>query len=127
MWSLRSLGKKYRLQTRREFSSVLNNGVFRANETTVVRAQRSDNQYHRLGVVVSKRVGSAVVRNRIKRQLRETFRTSTIRNRRQVGIDFVIIARTAAANHPAKTLVADCQYNLVKLDRQLRGKEALAT
>ena len=127
MWSLRSLGKKYRLQTRREFSSVLNNGISKANKTTVIRAQRSDCPYHRLGVIVSKRVGSAVVRNRIKRQLRETFRTSTIRNQQQVGIDFVIIARSAAADRSTKNLVADCRYNLVKLDRQLRGKETLAT
>lgn len=127
MQPLHSFGNRYRLQTRRQFSSVLKCGVYRTNRTTVVRARRSEHRYHRLGVIVSKRVGSAVVRNRIKRQLRETFRTSAIRNRQQVGIDFVVIARTAAATRPPKTLVADCLYNLVKLDRQLRGKEGFAT
>ena len=106
---------------------VLNNNAHRVNKTTVVRARRSDHQYHRLGVIVPKRVGPAVVRNRIKRQLRESFRTSTIRNQQQAGIDFVVIARTAAANRSTKTLVDDCRYSLLKLDHQIRDKEGLAT
>ena len=124
---MRSFGKKYRLQTRRQFSTVLNSGVYRSNRTTVVRALSSDYCYHRLGVIVPKRVGSAVVRNRVKRQLREAFRTSTIRNQQQAGVDFVVIARNAAADRSAKTLVADCRYNLARLNRQLRDKKNFAT
>jgi ribonuclease P protein component len=49
----------------------------------------------RLGVTVSRRVGSAVVRNRVKRRIREWFRQDRARLKRE--LDLVVIARQAAA------------------------------
>jgi len=49
----------------------------------------------RLGLTVSRRVGGAVVRNRVKRRIREWFRTH--RELFPRGKDCVIIARPAAA------------------------------
>lgn len=49
----------------------------------------------RLGITVSRKVGSAVVRNRVKRQVREWFRAA--RHRLRPGIDLVVIGRSAAA------------------------------
>jgi ribonuclease P protein component len=49
----------------------------------------------RLGITVSRKVGSAVVRNRVKRQVREWFRSA--RPRLRPGIDLVVIGRSAAA------------------------------
>jgi len=50
----------------------------------------------RIGLTVSRRVGSAVVRNRLKRRLREWFRTSSLRT--EAGLDWVLIARPPAAS-----------------------------
>jgi ribonuclease P protein component len=49
----------------------------------------------RLGITVSKKVGSAVVRNRVKRHVREWFRGS--RGKLRAGIDLVVIGRSMAA------------------------------
>ena len=49
----------------------------------------------RLGVTVSKRVGIAVIRNRIKRRVRETYRLM-LRTMLKPGISLVVIARTGA-------------------------------
>jgi ribonuclease P protein component len=49
----------------------------------------------RLGITVSRKVGSAVVRNRVKRQVREWFRDA--RHRLHPGIDLVVIGRSSAA------------------------------
>jgi len=49
----------------------------------------------RLGVTVSRRVGNAVVRNRVKRRIREWFRADTAA--RASGLDLVVIARSPAA------------------------------
>ena len=48
----------------------------------------------RLGVVASRRVGNAVVRNRLKRQIREIFRLNQEKLIR--GVDIVIVLRASA-------------------------------
>lgn len=52
----------------------------------------------RLGVTVSRRVGNAVVRNRLKRWIREWFRTK--RAGMRPDLDIVVIARHGAAEIP---------------------------
>lgn len=47
----------------------------------------------RMGLVVSKRLGSAVVRNRVKRLLREAFRLN--RERLQSGVDYIFSPRSS--------------------------------
>ena len=56
----------------------------------------SDPDRSRLGLTVSRKVGNAVVRNRVKRRIREWFR----RDGRQLahGFDVVVIARQQAAS-----------------------------
>jgi ribonuclease P protein component len=49
----------------------------------------------RLGITVSRKVGGAVVRNRVKRRVREWFRLR--RDALGVGLDWVVIGRAAAA------------------------------
>ena len=53
----------------------------------------------RLGITASRRVGNAVVRNRVKRAVRDWFRSCHGRiDAGTEGLDFVVIARRAAAS-----------------------------
>lgn len=73
----------------------------------------------RLGITVSRKVSSrAVQRNRIKRQVRESFR-----QHRQMlcGVDLVVIARPQAAHSDNKTLKAALQQHWEKIQRQCRN------
>lgn len=69
----------------------------------------------RLGITVSRRVGGAVVRNRVKRLLRESFRR--IKGRFPAGAELVVIARTAAADADFATVLRE----LGELQRRLAG------
>ncbi len=69
-------------------------------------AAESETGASRLGVTVSRKVGGAVVRNRIKRLVREIFR----HGREALGttpIDIVVIARPAAARVARERAVGD--------------------
>ena len=62
----------------------------------VLKAQGSENA--RVGIVTSRRVGTAVVRNRVRRRLREVVRGA--RPDLSDGLWMVIIAKTASAEAP---------------------------
>jgi len=53
--------------------------------------QRGDDNSSRIGFTVTKRVGNAVVRNRVKRRLREAARHD--KTHAQTGFDYVVIGR----------------------------------
>jgi len=62
----------------------------------------------RLGITVSRKVGNAVVRNRVKRHIREWFRNA--RGAMRPGIDLLVIGRRGAAGRDARELdVALCE------------------
>ena len=74
----------------------------------------------RLGVVASRRIGGAVVRNRAKRRLREVFRRGLTAGAARPGertLDLVVIARRDLVDAPFAAVEADFQNAL----RRLRG------
>ena len=82
------------LRSRRDFERVLAQGRrFRTSSGTFFTLARTDGQPARIGLAVASGIGGAVVRNRIKRRLREAFRATAP----EVGIDVVVRARGGAA------------------------------
>jgi len=88
-----TLPKTKRLASNRQFKAVLDHGR-RAGDNLLV-LYRAPNQYGhpRLGVSVGKSCGNAVVRNRLKRLLREAFR----RNQHRIPPDFDYLLMIAPA------------------------------
>lgn len=85
--------KTARLRRRREFLAVQHNGRRRHTpHFVIIRTARTGPS--RLGVTVSARVGNAVARNRVKRLVREIFRSR--RHELQSSADIVVIAKTGA-------------------------------
>lgn len=69
-----SFPKKKKLVKDRQFKAVLSRGLRASNGLLTLYIAENDCGYPRLGVSVSKSYGSAVVRNRLKRLMREAFR-----------------------------------------------------
>lgn len=62
--------KKFRIVKNEEFQSILKQRKFLSAIGTVLYYQPRSCDYTRVGITVSKKIGNAVVRNKIKRQIR---------------------------------------------------------
>jgi ribonuclease P protein component len=72
---------------------VFQQGRHNSGRLLALRSVPNDLGWTRCGFVVSKRVGKAVVRNRVRRRLREIVRSAGLRE----GYDLVVSARPEAA------------------------------
>lgn len=70
----------------------------------------------RVGFTVTKRIGTAVVRNRLKRRLRALAR-EVLAPRAAEGTDYVLIGRSGGLTRPYADLVSDLERALRKLAR----------
>lgn len=81
--------KQLRLRRRRQFLTVQRGGRRVTTAHFVVYGRRNGTRPTRLGITVSRKVGKAHVRNRIKRWVREAFRRHAL----PTGLDVVFVAR----------------------------------
>ena len=78
-----------------EFQHVYKNGKSKANRLLVMYVVENNTDRNRLGISVSKKVGNSVVRHRITRLIRESYRLHE--NIFNSGLDIVVIARNSAS------------------------------
>ena len=88
--------RKFRLTRSEDFKRVRRDGKSYAHPLVVLIVQKSDHPHIRIGVAAGKTVGTAVIRNRSKRLLREVMRT-LIPNIAS-GLDLILIARPKLAS-----------------------------
>ncbi len=79
----------------------------------------------RLGVTVSRRVGIAVARNRVKRRVREIFRL-VVRDNLPAGTSIVVIARAGAATLASAAINNELIMAARNLSGRMAAKGALA-
>ena len=94
------LPSAHRLRASDEFRSVVRGGVRVGRHTLVVHARASSGLPSRAGFVVSKAVGNAVIRNRVKRQLRHL--VAGVLPNAPLGLDVVVRALPPAASGPLR-------------------------
>ncbi|MBD5500986.1 MAG: ribonuclease P protein component [Lachnospiraceae bacterium] len=85
-----SLKKNY------EFQNVYKNGKSYANKYLVMYIVENNTDRNRIGISVSKKVGNSVVRHRITRLIRESYRLHE--NIFNSGLDIVVLARNSASS-----------------------------
>jgi ribonuclease P protein component len=101
-----------RIRRRREFQRVFDAGRRAHGRYLTIIAAPAPGPDSRLGIVASKKLGGAVVRNRAKRLIREMFRTQVSPDR---ASDLVVIPKTAALQVLAAEVVSDYRTTLKRL------------
>jgi ribonuclease P protein component len=92
-----------------------------ANGLLVLYARRNRSDINRVGITVSKKLGKAHIRNRIRRRLREVYRLNE--DMFQPGWDIVVVARSRAVDAPFDKLT-DGYLSLARKAGILKENEA---
>jgi ribonuclease P protein component len=83
--------KKYRLRKNLDFRKVYNKGKNFWNRNLVLYVKKNELEETRLGITVTKKIGNAVVRNKVRRRIREIYRLNLYRI--EQGYDLIIIPK----------------------------------
>ena len=118
-------GRRGRITRSADFDRVYRSGRSHASRVFVLHAfPRGDNEPARLGLSVSRKVGGAVDRNKVKRLVKEAF--ATVTGDINPGTDIVVVARSDAAEFVEANGLAGVSAELTELLGQsgaLKGEE----
>ncbi len=109
-----SLAASQRIRRRPEFERVYNQGARIHGRFMTLFVLPNGGEGPRFGVAATRKLGSAVERNRAKRLSREVFR----RNKVTAGLDIVIVPRREMLDAPFANLEADYHAALARRDRE---------
>ena len=101
------------LKLNNDFRRLYSRGKCHAGAYVVVYMMKTRRKDKRLGLTVGKSFGKAVKRNRMKRLMRESYRS--IEGNIPDGYDFVIVARSRAAGTGFAQVKRDMEYAFGKL------------
>ncbi|MGU3496033.1 ribonuclease P protein component [Xanthobacteraceae bacterium A53D] len=110
-----------RLRKRRDFLAAAKAERASVPSFLLQGRDRRDDAAVRLGLTVTKKNGNAVVRNRMRRRLREAARQALPEVARD-GFDYVLVARGPCLNAPFQTLLRDLERAVSRLHAAKKPK-----
>lgn len=101
------------IKLNKDFRRLYRSGKSESGGFVVVYLRPNKREFNRVGFTVSKSLGKAVVRNRTKRLMRESYRL--IEDRLSIGFDLIIVARNRAAGKTYEQISKDLRFVLYTL------------
>ncbi|MCC6543196.1 MAG: ribonuclease P protein component [Nitrospirae bacterium] len=84
---------KYKIRNGWEYRHIYKIGRRKANRYFVLYVVETNLGFSRIGLSVSRKLGNAVIRNRVKRLIREIVRSDDYSLLKEASIDMVVVAR----------------------------------
>jgi ribonuclease P protein component len=109
-----------RLRQRADFLAAATGAKAPAGAFVLQAIARPAEGAARVGFTVSKKIGNAVERNRVRRRLREIVRHVSD-TRLRPGHDYVLIGRRAALDAPFERMIADLEQALGRVHAERSG------
>ena len=110
----------YSLKKNRDFQMVYRQGTSYANRYLVMYVKENHLEKNRIGISVSKKVGNSVVRHRLTRLIRESYRLNEQKFRS--GLDIVVVARVNAKGRSCQE-IEKALLHLGRLQKILNKKK----
>ena len=108
------------LKKNRDFQVVYRQGTSYANRYLVMYVKENHLEKNRIGISVSKKVGNSVVRHRLTRLIRESYRLNEQKFRS--GLDIVVVARVNAKGRSCQE-IEKALLHLGRLQKILNKKK----
>lgn len=109
------MDKVKKIKTNRDFQRIYRKGRYAVSKGLVIYMLPNPLQINRIGITASKKYGKSVQRNRIRRLIRESYRT--LQDRLKPGYDLIIVARKADEDSPGyQQVLKEMRYILKKLN-----------
>ena len=115
----RKFNKSDRIRKSKEYGALVRKGRRLSNRCFVFNHRANNLNRNRLGITASKKVGKAVIRNRIKRVIREHFRNN--RDKLGTGIDLNVIVRSESRSLSNEILVKQLENGFDSIRRKYVG------
>ena len=96
------------LKRNADFQNVYKNGKSYANRYLVMYVLENQTGRNRLGISVSKKVGNSIVRHRVTRLIRESYRLQE--DMFNSGLDMIVIARKSAKDKTCQDIGSALQH-----------------
>jgi ribonuclease P protein component len=102
-----------------DFIKIYQNGKSKANRYLVMYIIKVEDDSSRIGISVSKKVGNSVVRHRVKRLIKESFRLHV--DQIKTGYDIIVIARQSAKGKDYKE-IESALLHLIKIHNLFKNQ-----
>ena len=109
--------KRYKLRKNMEFKKVYSGGKNFWNRNLILYIRKNKLEESRFGVTITKKIGNAVVRNKIKRRIREIYRLNMYRIKD--GYDLIFIPKKNVVDISYKELES-ALIHILKLSNMLK-------
>lgn len=109
------MGKIIKIKLNRDFQRIYRKGRYAVSRGLAIYMQPNPLKINRIGITASKKYGKSVKRNRIRRLIRESYRT--LQDKIIQGYDFIIVARkTDEADPSYHQIVKEMRYIFKRLN-----------
>lgn len=96
------MDKKTKIRSNRDFRVVYDKGKSNANKYLVIFFKKNGYDYNRIGFSTTKKLGNSVIRNRVKRLMRESYRINSFKIKE--GYDIIFLSRVRAKDASYKQI-----------------------
>jgi ribonuclease P protein component len=114
---MRIMEKMYRLRSNMEFKKVYNEGKNYWNRNLILFRKKNNLGYTRVGYTITKKIGNSVVRNKLRRQMKEIYRLNF--DKIDNNYDLIFLPKKNAVDISFKELES-AMLHIMKLARVIK-------